>query len=105
MVGIPRFTQLATLFCNRLQTLLNSLGHTFFDRGRDLRFQIKRSLAAKRDSRARMQLRDDDLLDDASYQEALASLDRTWRQFVALTIWESYLVGFRSKRTFRPEAL
>lgn len=58
-------------------------------------FFLKRSLAAKRDSRARLQLTDDDLLDDVSYQKALASLDRTWRRFIALSVWESYYGGFR----------
>jgi hypothetical protein len=59
-------------------------------------FFLKRSLAAKRDSRVRMRLTKDNLLDDVSYQKLLDCLDQTWRCFITLSVWESYYAGFRA---------
>lgn len=61
-------------------------------------FFLKRTLAAKRDSRLRLQLPAQALLSEAQYQSLLAALDCTWRRFVNLTVWESYLEAMRTGR-------
>jgi lysophospholipase L1-like esterase len=58
-------------------------------------FFFKRSLSAKRDSRLRLQLPDENLLNDAGYQQVLTSLNTTWRYFIALSVWQSYYLNFR----------
>lgn len=58
-------------------------------------FLLKRTLIAKRDSRGRLQMAEAELMSEMEYRKVLTSLDLTWRRFIALTIWESYLQGFR----------
>lgn len=58
-------------------------------------FHLKRTMNAKRDSRSRIKLADSELVNDMDYKKMLTSLNQTWRQFIDLTIWESYFYGFR----------
>lgn len=60
-------------------------------------YLLKRTLAAKRDSRARLSLAADARMSEADHRLALEALDRTWRRSVDLSVWQGYFDSVKAE--------